>query len=659
MIGRLGRSLGRAPAAGLAAPGGGPAARAGDAPVVPDRSADVLGAGVARGARRPGRLRAAAAPGARLPEVGPDHDDPVQGRVRVRAAVPARVRRSAATRAASCQGILPFTARRCLQLDVPVDEPEPEPAAERRGDQQSLLDVAVDAAGRPRARRRTRCGCRRSTCRPPSTSCCPASAVDPERGLVSHGLARARRPRRARRRRGQAVRAAPRPAVGRPVRRRRSRRGRRRSAERQVHDAAHRSSRRSRSPTPRRRAVLLPRLRRRRPSPGWPGCRTSAASAPGSTPTGAPDGRRGGRLVDRREKCFRANGIDSMATYRRGGRAGAPTTPYGDVFLVVDGWGTLRQEFEDLEPEIQQIAARGLSFGVHLVAAASRWAEVRPAVRDLVGTRLELRLGDPMESVIDRRARRRCRSPPGRGLTRQAALPGRAAAHRRRCRADTSATAWRLVRRVTRPGRAARPQGAAAAAAVPLDEVARPAPARCRRRRACSIGINESALAPVYLDLVNEPHLTVFGDAECGKTILRGWPAASRPGAGRPGWSSSTTGARCSARSREHLLDYAPSTRRSGAARPRAPETGCPGRTSPPSSCATGAGGRGRSSTSWSTTTTWSPPGSNPLARCTSCCPQARDIGLHLIIARRRAAWPGRCTSRSCNRLRELASPAC
>ena len=85
---RPARPLARAaPAARLAAARGGPAPRPGVAPVLPGRAAHVLGTGVARGARRTGRLRAAADPGAGLPQAGPDHDAAVQGRLRLGAAV--------------------------------------------------------------------------------------------------------------------------------------------------------------------------------------------------------------------------------------------------------------------------------------------------------------------------------------------------------------------------------------------------------------------------------------------------------------------------------------------------------------------------------------------------------------------------------------------
>ena len=59
------------PAARLAAAGGGPAPRPRVAPVLPGRAADVLGPGVAHGARRPRRLRAAADAGAGVPQARP------------------------------------------------------------------------------------------------------------------------------------------------------------------------------------------------------------------------------------------------------------------------------------------------------------------------------------------------------------------------------------------------------------------------------------------------------------------------------------------------------------------------------------------------------------------------------------------------------------
>ena len=68
-----------------------------------------------------------------------------------------------------------------------------------------------------------------------------------------------------------------------------------------------------------------------------------------------------------------------------------------------------------------------------MIAATNKWSEFRPSIRDLLGTRFELRLGDPYESEMGRAlADERAGALPGRGLTRDGhALPDRAAADRR------------------------------------------------------------------------------------------------------------------------------------------------------------------------------------------------------------------------------------
>ena len=55
---------------------------------------------------------------------------------------------------------------------------------------------------------------------------------------------------------------------------------------------------------------------------------------------------------------------------------------------------------------ITALAAQGLAVGVHVVVSASRWVEIRPALKDHIGTRIELRLGDPADSEMDRRRAR-------------------------------------------------------------------------------------------------------------------------------------------------------------------------------------------------------------------------------------------------------------
>ena len=73
-------------------------------------------------------------------------------------------------------------------------------------------------------------------------------------------------------------------------------------------------------------------------------------------------------VVDRREAYFRRAGHRLDRDLPVPPAAGRADDGYGDVFLVVDGWSTLRADFDDLELELQQLAARGLTFGLHIVA---------------------------------------------------------------------------------------------------------------------------------------------------------------------------------------------------------------------------------------------------------------------------------------------------
>ncbi len=187
----------------------------------------------------------------------------------------------------------------------------------------------------------------------------------------------------------------------------------------------------------------------------------------------------------------------------------AMTDPYGDVFLVIDGWAAIRQEFEAMEGSITALAARGLSYGIHVVISASRWAEVRPALKDQIGTRIELRLGDPAESEMDRkRARQLVQSPPGRGITRDGrefviAVPRFDAATADRVRARSGG-------RVAPPIEVL-PERVGYHAVLMRSFGPRPA-------TKILVGIGDTELAPIALDFAAEAHLIVLGQSECGKT---------------------------------------------------------------------------------------------------------------------------------------------
>ncbi|MFF3315116.1 type VII secretion protein EccCa [Streptomyces sp. NPDC003035] len=227
-------------------------------------------------------------------------------------------------------------------------------------------------------------------------------------------------------------------------------------------------------------------------------------------------------VLNRREEFFRANAIDSISTYRRKRAAGElPGEAWGDVFLVIDGWGGFRNEYDGLEPVVSDIAARGLGYGIHVVITAARYMEVRAALKDQMLGRLELRLGDVMDSEFDRKVAANVPpGVPGRGqvpekLHFMGALP----------RIDGSSSAVDLS------------EGTAAfVQAVKSSWTSAPAPAvRLLPRRlpaeqlpkgfeypqhGIAIGIDETNLEPVFVDFETDPFFLIFGESESGKTGL-------------------------------------------------------------------------------------------------------------------------------------------
>ncbi len=230
-------------------------------------------------------------------------------------------------------------------------------------------------------------------------------------------------------------------------------------------------------------------------------------------------------LVDERERLFLEHGIDSIDTFRRRRRQGERLgeRSFGDVILVVDGWLTLREDFENLYEAIVSLAGRGLAYGVHVVITASRWMDIRAQIRDLIGTRLELRLGDPSDSEIDRRAAAKVpENAPGRGMTAQklhwlAALPRIDGSHAGDTLPDGVAA---LVQNVARawPGERA-PQVRLLPRLVEPSDLPTAGP-EVTGGLQVPIGLRERDFKPVVLDFGVDPHLVVFGDVECGKTGL-------------------------------------------------------------------------------------------------------------------------------------------
>ncbi|MEV6391234.1 type VII secretion protein EccCa [Nocardia xishanensis] len=364
-------------------------------------------------------------------------------------------------------------------------------------------------------------------------------------------------------------------------------------------------------------------------------------------------------LLRKREARFLELGVENMRDFRKlkaelaqlpaEERASRPLAAdaYGDVFLVIDGWAAFREEFDLIESQVLALAARGLSYGIHVVLGANRWAEIRPNVKDQIGTRIELRLGDPSDSEMDRRAAVNVPiNRPGRGMTSDKlhmliALPrldtdvnpdtlsdGIAAAKAELTEfyGDRQAPGVRML-----PGELDRDQVLATARELDV---------RLDSKRML-IGLSESELAPVVLDFEESPHLLVFADVGCGKTTLlrniaQGIVENSHPNEARVilvDYRRTMLGAIDG----PHLAGYSTSAQTSV---PTLKEVAGFVSQRLPGADITPAQLRERS---W-----WTGPevyvivddydmvaSNNPLLPLMDLLPQARDIGLHVIIARR------------------------
>ncbi|MFE3642237.1 type VII secretion protein EccCa [Streptomyces sp. NPDC059169] len=229
-------------------------------------------------------------------------------------------------------------------------------------------------------------------------------------------------------------------------------------------------------------------------------------------------------VLTRREEYFRSAGIDSIGTYRRlraRGDISVAEQPWGDVFLVVDGWGNFRTDYEGLEPAVVDIAARGLGYGIHVIITASRSMEVRANLKDHLMNRLELRLGDTMDSEIDRRVAVNVPTGvPGRGLTPEklhfmAAVPRIDGIN---SDSDLSEASAAMAQEVTRHWTA---PGAPAVRLLPRELPAENLPTGfAEPKRGIAFAIDENNLEPAYLNFERDPFFLVFGESESGKSNL-------------------------------------------------------------------------------------------------------------------------------------------
>ncbi|MGV9797664.1 type VII secretion protein EccCb [Mycobacterium sp. NPDC003449] len=229
-----------------------------------------------------------------------------------------------------------------------------------------------------------------------------------------------------------------------------------------------------------------------------------------------------------REQVFKQYRVGSIAAYRDmrdDPNSPAAQDPFGDVFLVIDGWPAFVAEFPDLEPTIQDLAGQGLAYGVHVVIATPRWTELKSRVRDYLGTKVEFRLGDVNETQIDRITREIPANRPGRAVSMEKfhlmmGVPRLDGVHS----ADNIVNAISsAVEQISSRHTDHAPQVRVLPDKIYLHQLDTNPPgpdADYRTRWQVPLGLRESDLSVAYNQMSVTPHLLIFGAPKSGKTRI-------------------------------------------------------------------------------------------------------------------------------------------
>ena len=233
-------------------------------------------------------------------------------------------------------------------------------------------------------------------------------------------------------------------------------------------------------------------------------------------------------VLRQREAQFKEYRVGSIAAYRqmRGDpNHPASTDPFGDVFLVIDGWPAFVAEFPDLEAPVQELAGQGLAFGVHTIITTPRWTELKSRVRDYLGVKIEFRLGDVNDTQIDRATRDIPANRPGRAMSLEKhhlmiGVPRLDGEHNADCLVEAMTAA---VEQVAAQYTDQAPRVRVLPERVHLDELDPNPPgpdSDYATRWTIPIGLRETDLSVAYGKMNANPHLLIFGAAKSGKTTI-------------------------------------------------------------------------------------------------------------------------------------------
>jgi len=225
-------------------------------------------------------------------------------------------------------------------------------------------------------------------------------------------------------------------------------------------------------------------------------------------------------LLEGREEFFREHKLDSMRAMRQARVDGRiPLDVPSDVFLIVDGWSSFCEDFDAMEFTIGEVAARGLNYGVHVILTVAQNMQIRMRIQSSFGGRLELRLTDSFDSTIGRKLMDKLpREAAGRGLVDiggglvfQGAVPYVDGS----TDDDVSAGQHGLVALAKSRWSTAVKRVQTLPAQVTVADLPEVNPGD----DLLPLGLSQRNLGPAAVNVFGaDPHLLVYGDGETGKT---------------------------------------------------------------------------------------------------------------------------------------------
>ena len=170
---------------------------------------------------------------------------------------------------------------------------------------------------------------------------------------------------------------------------------------------------------------------------------------------------------------------------------------------------------------IMALMARALSFGVHVMVGSNRWADFRQQVADALGSRLELRLGDPTDTRFDRKVAKAVPlERPGRGqeVGTHHVLVGLPRADGDHDPATVGPGVKSTLERISKAAPAPGPK----LRLLPHRIMAKELWEHPAAKQGIVLGVEESRLGPFMFHPRQDSHLFLFGDSKAGKsTFLR------------------------------------------------------------------------------------------------------------------------------------------